>query len=437
MQYRWRDYLGQVLDGQYTLSEFLDETGEAAVFVTDLDRVEGTVIIRLISAHESDADRRYHSWSIATGLCHPGLTRVYAAGRTRLDGLPLVYAVSKRPDENLGDVVPERPLTSEEARVVLESLLSCVAYLHQHRLVHGNIAPENIVAIGDRVKLTTDCITEAQPDSGEGGIRSYAADMYAIGTTLIEVLTQERYAPTGEPLEETALIRGLHSPFREIAIGCLQPDANRRWTATQALHALSGSNHYDPGPAVHPPRQPREPKRLNRAAFAYIAAVLVCLLGLVGYRQYSGRLVVVPDSSAPETAIAAPPPAGEPLREPTTPVREQPAALPVEQRAGQDPAPTADRQAAPVETEGWAVVAAIYRDFNAAERGAQAMHRKWRQFNPTVFPAKGQGRKYMVVLGSGLSKEQAERLRRQATSAGLPRDTYVTRLTSSAPLPSD
>jgi hypothetical protein len=262
--------------------------------------------------------------------------------------------------------------------------------------------------------------------------------MYGIGTTLVEILTQERYAPSAEPLAENASIRRLASPFREIAIGCLQPEPNRRWSATQAMQALAGASYYDePAADVRPAQQIREPKRLNRAAFAYIGAVLVCLLGLVAYRLYSGRLVVVPDSSTPETAIAAPPPAREASREPAAPVREQAPRPQAAEQASQVPAPTADREARPAETEGWAVVAAIYRDFDAAERRAQAIHQKWRQFNPTVFPPKGQGRKYMVVLGSGMSKDQADRLRRQATSAGLPRDTYVTKLTSSAPLPSD
>jgi serine/threonine protein kinase len=363
--------------------------------------------------------------------------RVYAAGRTRLDGLPLVYAVSKQPDENLGEVIQERPLTNEEARVVLDALLSCVAYLHQHRLVHGHIAPRNIVAVGDRVKLTTDCISEAQADNGEGGVRTYSADMYGIGTTLVEILTQERYVPTADPLDENASIRRLASPFREIAVGCLQPDPSRRWTATHAMQALAGTNYYDdPVPNVRPVQQPSEPKRLNRAAFAYIGAVLVCLLGLVGYRLHSGRLVVVPEPSTPETAIAAPPPSREASREAASRPEKAPAPRPPE-RAPQVPAATANREVRPAETEGWAVVAAIYRDFDAAERRAQAIHRKWPQFKATVFPPKGEGRKYMVVLGSGMSKEQADRLRRQATSAGLPRDTYVTKLTSSAPLPTD
>jgi hypothetical protein len=190
--------------------------------------------------------------------------------------------------------------------------------------------------------------------------------------------------------------------------------------------------YEDPAPEMRPPQPAVEPKRLNRAAFVYIGAVMACLLAILAYRQYSGRLVVVPDPEVPETAIAATPPEREAARS-----RPQETVEPVQQRAAQLPPPAVRQPAAPVEAGGWAVVAAIYRDFESAERRAQAIQQRWGQFHATVFPAKGQGRKYMVVLGSGLSKEDADRLRRQATSAGLPRDTYVTKLTTGAPLPSD
>ena len=75
----------------------------------------------------------------------------------------------------------------------------------------------------------------------------------------------------------------------------------------------------------------------------------------------------------------------------------------------------------------WAVVAAIYREYEAAERRAKSMAQN-PKFHPTVFPDKGQGVKYMVVLGSGLTRAKAEDLRMQAASAGLPSDTYVTKL---------
>jgi hypothetical protein len=72
----------------------------------------------------------------------------------------------------------------------------------------------------------------------------------------------------------------------------------------------------------------------------------------------------------------------------------------------------------------WAVVAAIYRNYDAAEHRARNVN----GFHATVFPSKGEGSKYMVLLGSGLTYANARTLRDQATAAGLPPDTYVTKL---------
>jgi cell division protein FtsN len=75
----------------------------------------------------------------------------------------------------------------------------------------------------------------------------------------------------------------------------------------------------------------------------------------------------------------------------------------------------------------WAVVAAIYRQYEAAERRAAKLE-DLNGIRPSVHPAKGEGSKYMVVLGSGLTRAKAEELRARATNAGMPADTYVTRL---------
>lgn len=92
------------------------------------------------------------------------------------------------------------------------------------------------------------------------------------------------------------------------------------------------------------------------------------------------------------------------------------------------PAPTVSPAASSkVESTNWAVVAAIYRDYDAAGRRAQDITASSTQ-KATVYPKRGEGSKYMVVLGSGLTRPQADQLRQQALNAGMPDDTYVTKL---------
>jgi hypothetical protein len=79
----------------------------------------------------------------------------------------------------------------------------------------------------------------------------------------------------------------------------------------------------------------------------------------------------------------------------------------------------------------WAVVAAIYNEYEAAERRARNIA-AGSAFRATVHPPKGQGGRYMVVLASGMTQGKAMQVRDRAISGGLPGDTYVTRLRSSA-----
>jgi hypothetical protein len=74
------------------------------------------------------------------------------------------------------------------------------------------------------------------------------------------------------------------------------------------------------------------------------------------------------------------------------------------------------------------VIAAAYRNYEAAEKRASALRRQWSQCDCSVYPEKGQGRTYYVVVGSGMTKNAAEQLNRQARASRLPPDSYVTRL---------
>jgi hypothetical protein len=95
---------------------------------------------------------------------------------------------------------------------------------------------------------------------------------------------------------------------------------------------------------------------------------------------------------------------------------------------------TAKSTPAAVEKPGpqWAVVAAIYRDYDAAAKRARSIAQRWSESKVEVFPARGEGRRYLVTLGMELPKAAADKLRNRAVSAGLPGDTYVTKITASA-----
>jgi hypothetical protein len=77
----------------------------------------------------------------------------------------------------------------------------------------------------------------------------------------------------------------------------------------------------------------------------------------------------------------------------------------------------------------WVLVAAIYKDYDLAAKRAASIGEKWTRWQPEVYPPAGQGkRKYMVLLQRAESRKEAERLLARARSEGMPRDTYVTKI---------
>ena len=78
----------------------------------------------------------------------------------------------------------------------------------------------------------------------------------------------------------------------------------------------------------------------------------------------------------------------------------------------------------------WAVIAATYREYEAAESRASELRRQMSNCACAVYPERGEGSKYYVLLGSGFKRPDAYRLRERALVSGLPADTYVTRIDS-------
>lgn len=80
----------------------------------------------------------------------------------------------------------------------------------------------------------------------------------------------------------------------------------------------------------------------------------------------------------------------------------------------------------------WAVIAATYKSFTAAQGRAQSLRSSFNACVCSVYPREGEGQNYYVVVASGMRRDAADLKREQAVNAGLPQDTYVTKLGGSA-----
>jgi hypothetical protein len=167
-----------------------------------------------------------------------------------------------------------------------------------------------------------------------------------------------------------------------------------------------------------------EPRRLTRRYTAGIAATVVALAAFIGSRVYYAHQ---PTNTSAPTVDDRPSPidSAEPR-----PEVEEPTPAPAERLAVTPGKPSVEQVRSRNGGSDWAVIAATYKNFGAAQRRADSLRAAFGECTCSVFPRDGEGQNYYVVVASSLTWDAAERARSRAVAAGLPEDTYVTRLGS-------
>lgn len=234
-------WVGRVIDGRFALHEWLGGSEASGVFRTDLPQpVVKKAAIKLIPAEGAVADAYVAGWAKATNLSHPHLIRVFRSGRFQFGSIGLAYVVTECADEVLSQILPARALTTDETREMLEPVIDALGYLHEKGFVHGHLKPANILVVEDQLKISIDGIGAAglrnpfdpssaydAPEVGSGAL-SAAADVWSLGMTLVETLTQRTPRWNRGSRQEPALPEGMPRAFAEIARDCLRLDPDAR-----------------------------------------------------------------------------------------------------------------------------------------------------------------------------------------------------------------
>lgn len=411
----------QIVGGEYRLGAVLHRSVASTVYETEFGDHAHRAVLKIRLLETPDAGRDQSRWREAMELTHPNLLRIYAVGQSVVDDVPVSYVVMERADESLAGVLAERTLSDAETREMLTPTLAVLGYLHKNGYAHSNLKASNILAVGDLLKLSSDDIRKI----GDGA--APADDMWALGTVLVQALTQQ--TPMIEENAGPYILREGSQLFTDIVRHCLDPDPETRWTADQVEARLNA-------PAVVPIAEPVQvsrpraeeadavpPSRTPKWVFAALAAlVLIVILVAVARREAAG----------PKT-VARPAPVEQVTSEPSAPVPSTPAREGAAPRSVSIPAPAAPaKPAASVNTgrrgEGWAVIAAAYTTREPAEKRSREMARRWSNFKWGVFSQQAGKTYYLVVIGQNLSEDEAEKLRERAVRSGLPRDTYIKKL---------
>jgi serine/threonine protein kinase len=368
----WTQWESQVVNGVYPLRRFLGGSNHSAVFLTEYKA--GTLAdaaIKFVPADALQTQAQLVQWGTAATLSHPHLVRLFDVGRCRFGGRDFLFVVMEYAEQTLGQILPRRALGPDEVRDMLLPTLDALAFLHRNSLVHGQLKPANLLVVNDQLKLASDTISAAgksatgtarvslydPPELKDGGI-STASDVWDLGITLVEALTQRTPTWPDERAETASLPANLPAPFVEIVRRCLSRPAANRPTVME-LEAM-----YKPAPRApvtaapepdaseaSPEDTPAQQSRKGSLLITVIAAMATVLVIALGVRVSFTLLQEHPNtekliSGASLTSLQPPTSPVEPLA-PVAPV-PTPAATNVADGAA--PSPIAAGSAAPLPT---------------------------------------------------------------------------------------
>jgi TonB family protein len=348
---------GQLVDGKFLLLRYLGGSEHSDVFLTEFHEGERLLkaAIKLIPAVGENEERQLSRWRLAAGLSDPHLIPLFDMGRCELGGTPLLYVVMECAEENLAQILTDRALTPAEARGMLDSVLDVLAYLHGKGLVHGHVKPTNIMANGDLLKLSSDGLCRAgevlggpgrpdaydSPENAPEAIASPqtmspAGDVWSLGMTLVETMTQNLPVVRAAEQQEPPVPQTLPEPFLDIARHCLQRRPQDRWTIAQIADRLE---NRIPAPEAHapappPPRpaakRPASPPAMRQTYGIPVTAGVVLLLVAI----VAGPRLFHNHSEAPPTPTAT-------LELPPVPAAAKQATQPQSERPTKTSKPTA------------------------------------------------------------------------------------------------
>ncbi len=313
----------QIVDGKFRLGQLVERTQRSAVFLTEYDgQPVQKVAIKLIPADSVDAPAQLARWKQAAKLSHPHLVRLLEMGRCELDHTAMLYVVMEYAEENLSLVVARRPLDPEEARALLAPVVDALAYVHAQGFVHCRLKPANIMADGDLLKISSDGLCRIgesggspgkpgayDPPEAAGGRISPAGDVWSLGMTLAEALTQRLPVWERTNQAEPSLPSNLPPEILDLARHCLRRDPQMRWTVADIAARLQSNSPEPPRQISLNPQPSFASARVIGAAVVAILALVAIIVGPRLFKRHSQNqpIPVVATEHASEQAPAQSP----------------------------------------------------------------------------------------------------------------------------------
>ncbi|MFN8149580.1 MAG: PASTA domain-containing protein [Solirubrobacterales bacterium] len=320
----------EVVDDRYRLIERIGSGGMADVWRARDNELERDVAIKVL--HENFArdkefvERFRREASAAAGLQHPNVVSVYDRGSwedTYYIAMELIEGSSLRDLINKG-------LDTGESVEVTRQVLAAAGFAHSKGIVHRDLKPMNVLIDREgRIRVTDFGIARAgdseitqtgsvmgtaqylSPEQAQGMDVTAAADIYAIGIMLFEMLTG-RVPFEGENAVAIAMKQVAEEPplpsslnpevgpaLDAVVMKALAKDPAERFQTAAEMTAALDSAEADPEHGGHTQRfaamVAEDEKKSRRKWWILAAIVLLLAAGAAAYFLTRPEMVTVPD----------------------------------------------------------------------------------------------------------------------------------------------
>jgi eukaryotic-like serine/threonine-protein kinase len=288
-----------------------------------LDRLVALKMIRAGAGARPDDLARFEAEARAVAaIDHPNIIKIFEIGER--EGRPY-FSLEFLEGGSLAERIAGKPQPIEDAARIVETLARAMNVAHRRGIVHRDIKPANVLLAGDGTPKIADfgLVKRLEAESAQTGAGSIlgspsymapeqtngaekagpAADQYALGATLYEMLTGRPpfrgssiletldLIRTAEPVAPSQLLARMPRDLETICLKALQKDAARRYADVAAmaddLRRFRAGEPIVARPISGPERAWRWCRR-NPAVASLLGAVAASLLtGMAGTSYYA------------------------------------------------------------------------------------------------------------------------------------------------------
>jgi hypothetical protein len=306
--------------------------------------------------------------------------------------------------------------------------------------VHEHVDAANVLAVGETVKLRTDCVRECVIDpehlTAEDCAKLMQKDVQDLSALLLRALTLEKRLTPRVKLPapfDQVIPNGLSGTWglAEMARVLTPPSAVAATpSAAGPVASAPVVENTAAGPIAVAEREEtaadsplryrrqvaedavREKGRSPLLAGLAIVAIVVLAVLLHGMKGKPASAAATAASPEPVKQVVVKTPAAPASR----------TAVPVSQAAA--PVAASEKPAVGHLAPGWYVVAYTFNHAEQAMKRAEAIARQHPGLRPEVIAPGGRA-PYLVALGGAMSRTEAEQARDRARRSGMPRDTFA------------